>query len=123
MTATQPTPDVDPQVVTDKLTPLRDRYLQLTDAKTKIDAELEEVKAAMRETVPAPGTYDAGDGQVVITANRRFDEKRALELIPEHAQALLTYPETRVRKDALRDLLPDVFEQAQVTYSERVQVK
>ena len=121
MTDTQP--QVAPEVIADKLTGLRDRYLHLTEQRATIDAELEEIKAAIRDTVTEPGTYDAGDGQVIVAANRRFDEKRALALIPEHAQALLTYPETRVRKDALRDLLPDVYEQAQVVYSERVTVK
>ena len=117
------TPDIAPEVLEDKLTPLAARYLDLTAQKARIDAELDEIKAALRETVPGPDTYSAGDAVVVISTNQRFDEKRALGLIPQHALDTLTYPETRVHKDALRDLLPDIYEASQVVYSERVTVK
>lgn len=117
------TTDIDPQVLAYKLAGLRDRYLVLTEQRTRIDSELEEIKAAMRDAVPGADTYAAGDGEVVISHNRRFDEKKALALIPEHAVELLTYPETRVRKESLRELLPEVYEAAQVSYVDRVTVK
>ncbi|WP_130012164.1 hypothetical protein [Serinicoccus sediminis] len=114
--------DLDPQVLADKLAGLRDRYHQLTAARDTIDGELEEIKAAIRDLVPE-GKHPAGDGEVTVTPNRRFDEKKALKLIPAEVLPVLTYPETRVHKDALRDLLPDVYDAAQVTYTPRVSVK
>lgn len=123
MTTDQPT--VAPEVLADKLAPLADRYTTLTEQRARIDEELEEIKAAIRDLVEGPDTYAAGERTVIVAANRRFDETRALALIGTGTPLadLVTVPTTKVDKDKLRALAPDVFEQAQVTFSERVTVK
>jgi len=121
MTTNQPT--VALEVLEDKLTGLAARYTDLTAQRAVIDEELEEIKAAIRDLTPGPDLYAAGDHTVVVAANRRFDEKRALALLPDAVAPLVTYPETRVDKDKLKALAPEVFEQAQVVFAERVSVK
>lgn len=123
MTTTQPQPDIAPDVLADKLAPLAQRYTTLADQKARLDEELEEVKAAIRDIIDT-GTVDLPDGhKIAVTPNARFDEKKALGLIPEQLAALVTYPETRVNKDLLKGLAPDVYAQAQTVYTPRVSVK
>lgn len=112
-----------PEVLADKLAPLAARCVALTEQRSKIDAELEEIKAAIRDLVPGADSYAAGEHTITVAANRRFDEKKALQLVPDAVAAFVTYPETRVDKDKLRVLAPEVFEQAQIVYAERITVR
>lgn len=115
---------VAPEVLADTLAPLAARCITLTEQRSKIDAELEEIKAAIRDLVPGAGNVDLPDGnKVTIAPNTRFDEARALPLIPEALMPIVTFPETRVNKTLLKELAPDLFAQAQVTYAPRVSVK
>lgn len=111
------------QPLSDRLAPLAAEYADLAEKSDAIKARQEEIKAAIRDLVPGPDTYQAGDLSVAVAANRRFDEERALRMLPEAVAPLVTYPATRVDKDKLRALAPDVFEAAQVTFAERVTVK
>lgn len=90
---------------------------------TKLTADRDALKQQLRDTLPGPDTYAAGALTVVISANRRFNEQRALTLIPENLIPVITYPKTTVDKDRLKALLPDVWEQAQDIHAERVSIR
>lgn len=117
-TKTQPTLD-------EQLAPLAAEYADLAAKADQIKTRQEEIKARIREltATDGPGTYQAGNLSVVVAVNRRFDEDRALAMLPEAVAPLVTYPATRVDRDKLRVLAPDVFEAAQVVFAERVTVK
>lgn len=95
------------------------------DQKTSLVTVEQDLKARIREQVAAtgPDTYQAGDHTLLVQPNRRFDQARALELIPEQLRGLVTYPETVVDKDKLRALAPEIFEAAQVEGDYRVSVR
>lgn len=74
------------------------------------------IKAAMRKLVSDElGDYQAGNVTVRLQANRRLDETRALAMCPEQLRGLVTYPETRIDRDKLKALAPEVYEAA-MTY-------
>lgn len=106
------------------LAALRLRYLTV-QARIKADEEeLDQIKAALRDAAhDEPGQYAAGDGQVTISASRRFNEAKALPLIDEAVLPFVTRTETRVDKDKLKALAPEVFEQAHDVYAHRIGVR
>lgn len=128
-TYTDPTPPTkettmpDPAPLSEILGPLVAELTSIAEAKADLDAREKDVKAQIRAHVPGPDTYDAAGLTLVVATNRRFNEKKALAQIPEEILPVVTYPETRVDKDKLRALLPDVYEAAQDVYDDRVQVK
>lgn len=107
----------------DTLTPLVAELATVLADKAELEARERDLKAAIRSAVPGPDTYAAGSATVTVSANRRFDPRLALPLIPETVRALVTYPETVIDKDKLRVLLPEVFEAAQVQGDYRITVK
>lgn len=102
---------------------LRDRYLTLTERIDAAQAEREAVKAALRDLYPNPDRYDVGDGAVVVSANTRFNEDRALPLIDEAVLPFVTFTQTRVDRDKLKALAPDVYAQACDQHTARVSVR
>jgi hypothetical protein len=109
--------------LTDTLRPLVSELATVLADKADLEARERDLKAAIRQAVPGPDTYAAGDATVNVQTNRRFDPKRALPLIPEAVMPLVTYPETVIDKDRLRVLLPEVFEAAQVEGDYRITVR
>lgn len=124
-TKTQP-PQGDSPTMTDHpnlaetLTPLAQELASVLADKADLEARERDIKARIRSLVPGPDTYAAGDAELVVSTNRRFDPKRALPLIPEALLPIVTYPETVIDKDKLRVLLPEVFEAAQVAGDYRI---
>lgn len=109
--------------LTDTIAPLVDELSQVLAAKTDLEQRERDLKARIREAVPGPDAYQAGDRTLVITANNRFDAKKAIDLIPDEARTLVTHTETIVDRDKVRALLPDVFEQAQTYGDYRVSIR
>lgn len=105
------------------LLPLVTELATVLADKSDLEARERDLKAAIRQAVPGPDSYAAGNSTVTVQVNRRFDPKIALPLIPETIKALVTYPETVIDKDKLRALLPDVYEAAQVQGDYRITVK
>lgn len=112
-------------ILADRLGPLAAEYADLAERAEQIKTRQEEIKAAIRDMTAThgPGTYDACGMSVTVAANRRFDEDRALAMLPEAVAPLVTYPATRVDRDRLRVLAPEVFEAAQVSFAERITIK
>lgn len=113
----------DTTSLTDQITPLVRQLADILDRKRALEDQERDLKARLREMVPGPDTYAAGESSLVVTANTRFDPSKALPLIPEEVKSLVTYPETVVDKDKLRMLLPDVYAAAQTTGDYRLSVK
>ena len=113
----------DTTTLSDQLTPLAAEYASLAEQADIIKNRQEEIKAAIRDLVPGADKYAAGALTVTVSTNRRFDEKRALAMLSEAIAPLVTFPETRVDKDRLKVLAPDVFEASQETFSERVTIR
>lgn len=113
----------DTDTLANQLTPLAAEYAALAEQADAIKNRQEEIKATIRDLVPGADKYAAGALTVTVSTNRRFDEKRALAMLPEAIAPLVTFPETRVDKDRLKVLAPDVFEASQETFSERVTIR
>lgn len=107
----------------DTLAPLAAELASVLADKAELEARERDLKVRIRQAVPGPDTYAAGDATVVIQTNRRFDPKKALPLIPETLLSLVTYPETVIDKERLKALLPAVFDAAQTEGDYRVVVK
>ena len=78
MTTTDPTT----ATLADQLTPLAAEYADLAERADAIKARQEEIKAAIRDLVPGPDSYDAGSLTVTVSTNRRFDPKVAERILP-----------------------------------------
>ena len=103
---------------------------QLASALADLDAvkqRAEGLKEAIRQHPDVlrggPDRYQAGDATLTVSTNRRFNEDKALPMIPEEVLPIVTYPQTRVDRDKLAALLPDVFEAAQVESPFRVSIR
>lgn len=59
------------------------QYARLNEAKANIEAQLEEVKVAMRAL--GEGTHEAGALTIVVRPNRRFDLKAAAARFDQEA--------------------------------------
>ena len=107
----------------DTLAPLAAELAQIASERADLDTREKDIKARIRDLVDGPDTYDAGDLTVTVSTNRRFNEKKALPLIPEEILPLVSYPETKIDREKLRALLPEVYESAQDHYDDKVVVR
>jgi hypothetical protein len=81
MTTTSP----NAQALEQQLAPLAARLAALQEAKEKLTEQEEQIKARIRELVPAPDTYAAGELQVSVQTNGRLDTKAIAEKYPYDA--------------------------------------
>ena len=66
----------------EQLAPLATRLADILAAKSALEEDERDIKATIRELVPGPDTYAAGDVSITITTNRRFDPKTAERILP-----------------------------------------
>jgi hypothetical protein len=85
------------------LQPLATALADIADKIATLQLEEAALKSKIRETVPGPDSYAAGNLTVTVSSNRRFDQKKALAAIPE-------------------DLIPLVSERTWVVDRKRVEV-
>ena len=90
----------------------------LDDAKRYADS----LKEAIRQQMPE-GALEVGDVTLTVSPGKRFNEKKAIPLIPDDILPLVTYPETRVDRDKLKALLPDVYAASQDENTSRVSLR
>jgi len=81
------------------------------------------LKAKIRELVPGPDQYTAGNLVVTISTNNRFDPKKALTLIPEALTPLVVENIPTVNRDKLKALAPDIYTAAQSSGDYRISLK
>lgn len=107
------------------LEPLAAKLARVLDDKAQLEAEERALKAEIRALTndTGPDHYAAGPLTVVVSSNSRFDEKKALALIPADRLDDVTYPETRVDRDRLRVLLPHIHDAAVKVFDNKIQVQ
>ena len=66
----------------DQLAPLAAKLADILTAKSAIEEEERTIKATIRALVPGPDTYAAGNINITVTTNRRFDPKTAERVLP-----------------------------------------
>ena len=74
-----------------------------------LDEQISDLKAQLRDALPEPGTYPAGDHTITLRANRRFDPTEALRVLPETIVQTITTTtiDTALAK---KRLSPDMYE-------------
>jgi len=86
----------------DELFALRKRYLELADQATAITDEQTEIKRRIRQDLPAGSKLPAGDGQIHVQPNRRFDTDKGAALLPtDEIRAMCRldgYDDKKIRK-------------------------
>lgn len=96
---------------------------ELAEAIDELQAKRDANRALIRALVPEPGSYEAGNLSIQVATNRRFDEKKALFLIPAERLGEVTVAAPKVDRKRLEVLMPDVYEQAWVNGENRLTVK
>lgn len=104
--------------LTDLVRDLAAALAHLDDAKQRVDDLKEQIRQQMPE-----GAVEVGDVTLSVSPGRRFNESKAIPLIPEDILPLVTYPETRVDRDKLKALLPDVYAASQDESTSRVTLR
>lgn len=92
--------------LSDTLAPLAKRLANVLAAKSDLEQEEKDIKAAIRAAVPGPDTYAAGDVTLSVSLNRRFSPARAEAVLPP--QLLDLCRETVVTSAAAKAALPPV---------------
>lgn len=70
------------QLPEDRADELRGEYLEISDAISRLQDRLDEIKAEARTLYPR-GSYEIGDGgRLTISPNHKFDEELAVAVIP-----------------------------------------
>ena len=66
----------------EQLAPLATQLADVLAAKSALEEEERSIKATIRGLVPGPDTYCAGNVNITVTTNRRFDPKTAERVLP-----------------------------------------
>ena len=98
--------------------------VQLQAAQAELADREKYVKTQIRRMLPERGTYPVGDLEVSVQANRRFDPKKAAELIADdNVRALVSVTKTEVDRKKCEAMLPDIFDQAHTVGDDRVVIR
>lgn len=97
-------PAPDTTTLADRLAPLAAELARLAADKAEIEARQEEIKAQIRELVPGPDKYAAGDLTITVSANHRFDPKAAERILPPELLDLCRI--AKIDSAAAREVLP-----------------
>ena len=110
MTTTN-TPAHNATRLADLATRLADTQARKDELTAPLDAQIDELKAAIRDELATegPGTFTAGDHNVTLRPNRRFDPMEALRVLPETIVQTITTTtiDTALAK---KRLSPDMYE-------------
>lgn len=82
--------------LTEQLTPLAAELADVQSAINDLQVRESAIKARIRDLVPGPDTYDAGDLAISIQVNRRFDPDAFTAAYPvtTHPQFYKLVPDT-----------------------------
>lgn len=107
----------------DRLTPLAAQLADILDKKAQLEQAERIIKAQIRDLVDGPDTYAAGNLRVIVSSNRRFNQAKALPLIPAALAPVVTHLETVIDKDKFKALAPDLYEQACDSGDDRISLR
>lgn len=105
------------------LAPLAADLAEVQDRIAALQLAEAALKSKIRELVPGPDAYQAGNLVVAISTNNRFDPKKALTLIPDELRPIVVENVPTVNKDRLKALAPDIFAAAQTSGEYRISLK
>src|SRR5699024_8756742 len=91
-------------------------YAKLADQAQPILDRMAEIAEAFREM--DPDTYETAHGDVKVTAYRRFNANKALELMSERSKRRVMVEKVDARK--VKKLFPGIHRRSQVQYDNRV---
>lgn len=100
---------------TEELAARAQRLAKLQERIDSDTAEVDAIKAEIRAGVPGPDRYSAGDLSLVVSTNNRFDARKAAAIVdqmPAEVRGIFLETTTTVKKDVLKSLRPDLYEQA-----------
>ena len=107
----------------DTLTPLASDLADLQDKIAALQLEEAALKNKIRETVPGPDAYAAGNLTVVVSSNRRFNPQLAATIIPSELLPLVSVTASVVDKERVKVLAPAQYDACFVTYDNIVKLK
>ncbi len=107
---------------------LTDLAAQLADVQEQAASwqqREEEIKDQIRNhpDIHGPDKYAAGNLTLVVASNRRFDPKRAAEVIPAELLPLVSRAEQVIDKERVKVLVPNAYEDCFTSYQDRVSIK
>jgi len=107
----------------DQLEPLAGELANIQDNIATLQLEEASLKRKIRESVPGPDTYAAGNINVIVSTNRRFDPKLAATVIASDLLPLVSVTTSVVDKERVKVLCPDSYDACFVDYDLKVALK
>lgn len=90
--------------LTDRLAPIAAELAAIAADKADLEEREKHLKAQIRDIVPGPDKYAAGDLTITVSPNRRFDAKTAEKVLPPELLDLCRV--AKVDSAAAREHLP-----------------
>ena len=106
-----------------QLAPLAADLADIQDKIATLQLEEASLKRKIRESVPGPDTYTAGNLTVIISTNRRWDSKKAAKVIPAELLPLVSVTTTVVDKTKVSVLCPAQYDACFVDYDNVVKLR
>lgn len=112
-----------PTLTQDDLAALAAELAQIAERVNFLTQRADTVKAEIREGVPGPDTYQAGDLTILVGTVRRLNQARALVNVPDDLRASCVEVVERVNGERLKILSPEAYEASVVEYPHSVSVR
>jgi len=109
--------------LTDQLEPLAGELANIQDQIATLQLEEASLKRKIRESVPDPDTYAAGNINVIVSTNRRFNPELAKQIIASDLLPLVSVTTSVVDKERVKVLCPDQFDACFTEYNLKVALK
>jgi len=106
-----------------QLEPLAADLANIQDNIATLQLQEATLKRKIRESVPGPDTYTAGNLTVIVSTNRRFNPEQAKQVIPSDLLPLVSVTTSVVDKERVKVLCPDQYEDCFVTYDNVVKLR
>lgn len=108
----------------DQLAPLAAKLADIQDQIATLQLEESALKTKIRDTLPGPDTYQAGNLTIICSQNRRFDQKLAATVIPADLLPLVSVTTSVVDKERVKVLCgQDILDACFTTYDNIVKLK
>jgi len=107
----------------DQLEPLAADLADIQDNIATLQLEEATLKRKIRESVPGPDSYAAGNLTVVVSSNRRFNPQLAATIIASDLLPLVSVTTSVVDKERVKVLCPGAYESCFTEYDLKVSLK
>ena len=106
-----------------QLAPLAAKLADIADQIASLQLEEAAIKTQIRDSVDGPDRYAAGNLTVVVSTNRRFDQRKALAAIPADLIPLVSEQTWVVDRKRVEVLCPDQLAGCFTDFDYRVSLK